>query len=83
MPKLKGIPAYSLGKNSVRSLAYRYLRKGKSPPPCEKCGSTNHIEMHHRDYAKPFDVQFFCRPCHRALHRKGATSPLTGATIGV
>ena len=35
--------------------------------PCLDCGKKAD-EMHHTDYAKPLDVQWLCRRCHRERH---------------
>lgn len=36
---------------------------------CEVCGSAD-TEAHHDDYDKPMIVRWFCRPCHKAEHRR-------------
>jgi len=52
-------------RHNVRALARVYKKRGKLiPEPCQVCGATEKIEMHHEDYAKPLDVQWMCRPCH-------------------
>lgn len=42
---------------------------------CQKCGAeegsegvTRTIEAHHENYARPFDVVYLCRTCHRRRH---------------
>jgi len=37
--------------------------------PCAYCGMAK-SEGHHKDYAKPLDVVWLCRPCHRAEHKR-------------
>ncbi|PTQ72744.1 hypothetical protein [Celeribacter persicus] len=37
--------------------------------PCECCGDPK-TEAHHPDYDRPYDVQWLCRKCHKALHAK-------------
>lgn len=60
-------------KDTTRSYANVYLRRGKlKRSPCETCGDSV-SQMHHDDYDKPLKVRWLCRPCHLALH----------ATIGV
>jgi hypothetical protein len=55
-------------KNSARTYAGSYKRRGKiAPGACEVCGSPQ-TEMHHDDYRKPLSVRWFCRSCHRAYH---------------
>lgn len=39
------------------------------PEACEQCGSTNLVEGHHEDYAKPLLVAWVCRACHSLVHR--------------
>lgn len=43
--------------------------------PCSQCGAPK-SEGHHEDYSKPFEVQWLCRPCHRALHRSSPSGAL-------
>lgn len=61
-------------KAKAQKQAYSRRRRGKLvPQPCEACGATEKIEMHHEDYSKPFDVRWFCWACHRRLHLMRAT----------
>ncbi len=55
-------------KDSARSQANVYKRRGKIPRmPCGKCGAPK-AEMHHPDYNEPLQVEWLCRPCHLTLH---------------
>lgn len=38
-------------------------------PPCEGCGTLENVQAHHRDYTKPYDVDWLCGLCHAAEHR--------------
>lgn len=33
--------------------------------PCNRCGSTERVQGHHRDYRKPLEVEWVCFKCHR------------------
>ena len=49
-----------------------------SPRHCERCGkrcrgrrsgfAIGKIVAHHEDYAKPLEVTWLCKPCHRLRH---------------
>jgi hypothetical protein len=54
----------------VRAQCRKAIRAGKLVrQPCEGCGAPD-VQAHHEDYSRPFDVKWFCRGCHAALHRK-------------
>lgn len=36
---------------------------------CEVCGTTEKVEGHHDDYARPLEVRWLCRPHHREWHK--------------
>jgi hypothetical protein len=59
-------------KDSARSYAYQYLKRGKlQRQPCQVCGAEK-AQMHHHDYSKPLEVEWMCRPCHLQHHREEA-----------
>jgi hypothetical protein len=54
-------------KTRARDAVSKALKRGKLVrQPCEVCGISE-TEAHHTDYTKPLDVQWFCRPHHRAM----------------
>lgn len=50
----------------------------EKPLTCERCAQTfekkDEIQGHHRDYSKPLEVEWICRPCHVACHREEAAN---------
>ncbi len=56
-------------KDSCRSYAGVYKRRGKLiPSACADCGSAK-AEMHHEDYSQPLKVKWLCRKCHLLRHK--------------
>lgn len=57
-------------KERARSAFHAAEARGQvtRPDSCSRCGERTRIEAHHPDYAKPFDVEWLCFPCHRAHH---------------
>lgn len=46
------------------------LRRGEivKPSSYERCPFTGKLDAHHPDYAKPLDVVWLCRSCHKKEH---------------
>jgi len=61
-------------KFKARSLARKAAKSGIIPilSNCEKCSSSNPLQMHHPDYTKPLYVIWLCSQCHGKMHRKYA-----------
>jgi hypothetical protein len=59
-------------KRLAQAALHRALRLGLMVKLefCEECSNTKRVEGHHDDYAKPLDVRWLCRACHKAWHRK-------------
>jgi len=63
-------------RNPLKVAAHRAVRRAIKngslirPATCESCGVVEVIESHHEDYGKPLIVQWLCRECHVAVHRK-------------
>lgn len=71
-------------KHPARRTALNHKRDGKlKPQPCFRCGSSEKLEMHHEDYARPLDVMWLCRKCHVALHTERNRSKLIEAQFRV
>jgi hypothetical protein len=51
----------------ARQIAYDARRRGKLiPKTCRVCGNPE-VEMHHKDYSKPLEVDWLCSQCHDAV----------------
>jgi hypothetical protein len=60
----------------LKSEHWRSLRASKlrESPVCEKCGTNNHLDVHHVNYNNLYDVRLsdlktLCRRCHHELHK--------------
>lgn len=57
-------------RHEARWQVGRAIRTGKlKKKPCERCGELK-VQAHHRDYYKPLEVIWLCRPCHQREHAK-------------
>lgn len=55
-------------RDSARSYAQEYKKRGKiKPQPCNICGSEK-SQMHHPDHELPLLIAWLCRECHLAWH---------------
>ena len=55
-------------RDTARSYAGTYKRRGKlTTLPCQCCGDPQ-AEMHHQDHERPLEVTWLCRPCHLSWH---------------
>jgi hypothetical protein len=59
-------------RNPLAYWSHQALRSGLkrglvTKQPCEECGDPD-AEAHHEDHAKPLDVMWFCRSCHKRHH---------------
>jgi hypothetical protein len=58
-------------KVRARSEMHQAIQRGELvPKPCEDCGRADGVQGHHHDYAKPLDVTWLCRGCHKKRHIK-------------
>ena len=42
----------------------------RKPSNCERCLGPGPLESHHHDYARPLDVEWVCRSCHKDETRR-------------
>lgn len=57
-------------KREAHKAVARALTSGAlvRPVTCQDCHALCKPEAHHDDYAKPLDVRWLCRSCHRHAH---------------
>lgn len=47
----------------------------KRMPFCDNCSKRCLTESHHKDYSKPYEIEWLCDECHRnrhIIHRSGS-----------
>ncbi len=72
---------YPIKIKAINAVSSAIIRKKLFKGPCEVCGSTELIDGHHDDYAKPLEVRWLCMPHHMAWHKKhgeGLNGSLSG-----
>jgi hypothetical protein len=64
------------------SLGRRRARRIKGPGPCERCGSTRFIDVHHKNRDEldnaPENLERLCRSCHHREHHKPGSCSVCG-----
>lgn len=57
---------------NARILLNYHIKQGhiERPSHCPNCKEETMVEGHHKDYSKPLEVEWLCRPCHADTHRK-------------
>lgn len=60
----------------AKQIVYWAKRIGLLSPAllCEDCGKEVVVEAHHKDYNKPLDVEWLCKGCHSAWHKKNVVT---------
>lgn len=53
-------------KQDARMTLNLAVKSGKvdRPSKCPQCNKKRKVEGHHKDYSKPLDVKWICRPCY-------------------
>lgn len=53
----------------ARLILFKAVESGKISRPefCEQCKKKRKLGGHHKDYSKPFDVEWLCSECHRKV----------------
>jgi hypothetical protein len=72
--KLQGRKREKDERYRARYLLNDAVRAGKilKPSVCSACLLEKKLTAHHRDYSKPFDVDWLCYKCHAKEHRHEA-----------
>ncbi len=67
-PKHSELEPEARKKANARAYAKEYLKRGKiERKNCKVCNSSE-SQMHHPDYNKPLEVEWYCREHHLDLH---------------
>lgn len=55
-------------RRKARNAVNNAVRDGRlsKPDRCSRCQKIGPVEGSHDDYSRPLDVEWLCRPCHRA-----------------
>ena len=57
-------------KVKATTMVNNAIRNGKLfKEQCDVCGTTENVEAHHEDYAKPLNVRWLCSAHHKQWHR--------------
>ena len=61
---------YRSFQQTIRSLTRDVYNIGllHRPQTCEKCSNKLFLEMHHKDYTNPLDIEWLCKSCHTMSH---------------
>lgn len=61
---------------AARERVRRAIKSGKltRPSECETCSGPGPIDAAHVDYARPLDVRWLCKPCHRVFDSVSRTA---------
>lgn len=59
-------------KENARGLIAKAVRRNKivRPKNCDMCLIRCTPDAHHKDYDKPYEVQWLCKDCHMKIHGK-------------
>jgi ribosomal protein S27AE len=68
-------------KSNARAYLKMYIKRGKvQKEACCRCGNEN-AEAHHKDYYKPLEVVWLCRPCHLELHKTSSIDDFMNSMV--
>jgi hypothetical protein len=81
---VKTVRRYRVSKNynklwpeqaKAKWLVQTHVKRGKiiKPEGCERCGKPfppAQLQAHHKDYAFPLDVSWYCSACHKEVHKE-------------
>ena len=69
-------------KNPAWMTAHHHARKIKGKGPCETCGRTRNVDVHHKNGNwqdnSPKNLERLCRSCHNLAHRRRKSCVVCG-----